>query len=103
MANFKQAKKKIGNTTYTAQFSGLSAALRAVDNSYVDGTSNTSLEKLTKYLFENVIVEPKNLTPDDFTDMDEFNEVVAFAREVMQGTYFRDNKVEEPTDKGSKG
>lgn len=102
MANFYVAEKKIGNTVYKAQFNGIGAALRAVDNSYIDGTSNTSLEKLSKYLFENVIVEPKNLTPDSFDNMDDFNEVVTFAREVMQGTYFREGKVEKPINKGSK-
>lgn len=85
MANFYTAKKEIGGRTYVAQFNGISAALKAVDNSYIEGTSNTSLEKLSKYLFDNVIVEPKGLTADDFDSLDEFNEVVAFAREVMQG------------------
>ena len=94
MANFYTAKKEIGGRTYVAQFNGISAALKAV--------GNTSLEKLSKYLFDNVIVEPKGLTADDFDSLDEFNEVVAFAREVMQGN-FREAEVEKPTNKGSKG
>ena len=49
---------------------------------------------------ENVIVEPTNLTADDFDNMDDFNEVVTFAREVMQGN-FREEKIESTTDKGS--
>lgn len=102
MANFYTATKEINGTKYVAQFNGISAALKAVDNSYIEGTSNTSLEKLSKYLFENVIVEPKGLTPDDFTNLDEFNEVVSFAREVMQGN-FREAEVKKQTDKGSKG
>ena len=102
MANFYTAKKEIGGRTYVAQFNGISAALKAVDNSYIEGTNNTSLEKLSKYLFDNVIVEPKGLTADDFDSLDEFNEVVAFAREVMQGN-FREAEVEKPTNKGSKG
>lgn len=101
MANFYVVEKKIGDTVYKAQFNGISAALRAIDNSYIDGTSNTSVEKLSKYLFENVIVEPKNLTPDSFETIEEFNDVVEFAREVMQGN-FRENKVEKSTNKGSK-
>lgn len=88
--------KKINGKEYVAQFNGISAALNAVDSSYIDGTNTTSVAKLSKYLFEHVIVEPKGLTADDFEDMDEFNEVVAFAREVMQGN-FRDKKEQKPT------
>ena len=93
MANFYTVKKAIKGKEYTAQFNGISAALDAVDSSYIEGTSNTSVLKLAKYLFENVIVEPKGLTPDDFDSMEEFNEVVTFAREVMQGD-FREKKDE---------
>lgn len=82
-------KKTINEKEYVAQFSGLSVALRAVDESYIEGTNNTSMEKLAEYLFNYVIVEPKGLTVDDFEDMDEFNEVVAFANKVMKGE-FRD-------------
>ncbi len=96
MANFYSVKKTINGTEYTAQFNGISAALSAVDNSYIDGSNNTSVAKLSKYLFENVIVEPKGLTADDFDSMDEFNEVVTFAREVMQGN-FREKANEKPT------
>ena len=94
MSKFYTVEKKIGGTTYIAQFNGISAALEAVDNSYIEGTSNTSVMKMAKYLFENVIVEPKGLTPDDFEDMNEFNEVVSFARQVMQGE-FRNKKNEK--------
>ena len=58
--------------------------------------------KLAKYLFDNVIVEPKGLAVDDFDSMDEFNEVVAFAREVMQGN-FRDKKNTSAAKTTSKG
>lgn len=101
MANFYTVKKTIGGKEYTAQFNGISAALSAVDNSYVDGTNNISVSKLSKYLFENVIVEPKGLTADDFDNMDDFNEVVTFAREVMQGN-FREKANEKPADEKSK-
>lgn len=77
--------KKIGDREYTVKFAGMLSALRAIDNSYIDGSSNTSVEKLSKYLFENIVVTPENLSIDDFDSMDEFNEVVSFAREAMQG------------------
>lgn len=94
--------KTIGGKEYTAQFNGISAALEAIDNGYIDGTSTASVVKMSKYLFENVIVEPKGLTADDFDNMNDFNEVVAFAREVMQGN-FRDKKEQKPDNtKGSK-
>lgn len=93
MANFYTAKKTIRGKEYTAQFNGISAALNAIDSSYIDGTNTTSTMKLSKYLLDNVIVEPKGLTADDFDSMDEFNEVITFAREVMQGE-FRNQKDE---------
>lgn len=50
MVNFYTSKKKINGKEYTAQFNGISAALKAVDDSYIEGTNNTSVEKLSKYL-----------------------------------------------------
>lgn len=94
MTKIYQVEKEINGTKYIAQFNGISAALKAVDESYIEGTSNTSTMKMAEYLFEHVIVEPKNLTPDDFESMEEFNEVIAFARKVMQGE-FRDKKNED--------
>lgn len=84
---------KIGETTekvingkkYVAKFNGILFALKAIDNSYVEGSNNTSLEKLSKFLIDKVIVEPEIKSIDDFETMEEFNEVIAFAREVMQG------------------
>jgi len=89
MANnkFYSVTKEINGKKYVAQFNGLSCALKAVDQSYIEGSNNTSVEKLAKYLFENVIVEPKGLTIDDFESMEEFNAVTTFAREVMQGKF----------------
>lgn len=84
---FYQVKKEIGGKEYTAQFAGISVALKAVDASYIDGSSNTSVEKLAEYLFNHVIVEPKGLKIDDFESLEEFNEVIAFARGVMQGSF----------------
>ena len=85
MTNFYTVEKEIKGTKYVAQFNGISAALKAIDDSYIDGSNNTSLIKLSNYLFEHVIVEPKNLKADSFDNLNDFNEVVAFAREVMQG------------------
>lgn len=93
MANMYTVKKTINEKEYVAQFSGLSVALKALDASYIDGTNNTSMEKMAQYLFDNIIVEPKGLSIDDFDNMEEFNEVIKFAREVMQGE-FRDKKNE---------
>lgn len=99
MANkkFYTVEKEINGKTYKAQFNGISAAIDAVDNSYIDDTSNISVAKLSKYIFDNVIVEPKGLTADDFDTMDEFNAVISWAREVMQGN-FRD-KADEAKSK----
>ena len=86
MKKFEQIKKTINGVEYTAQFNGLSPALKAIDECYVDGTSNISSYKLTKYILENVIIDPK-MQIDDFEDADVMNEVVSFGREVMQGTF----------------
>ena len=59
MANFFTVDTEINGKNYKAQFNGISAALSAADNSYIDGTNNTSLEKLSRYLIDNVIVEPR--------------------------------------------
>lgn len=77
--------KKIGGKEYKAEFKGMLNALKALDDSYIDGTNTVSMVKLSKYLFENVITEPKGIDADSFDNMDDFNEVITFAREVMQG------------------
>ena len=97
---FYQRKKVINGKEYIAQFGGISLALKAVDASYIEGTSNTSVEKLAEYLFEHVIVEPHNLKIDDFDTMAEFNDVINFARGVMQGD-FRDEADENAAAKKS--
>lgn len=101
MSKFYTVKKEIGGVEYTAQFNGLSAALKAIDNSYIDGTNTTSLTKLSTYLLENVLVEPK-VTVDDFEDMAVFNEVIAFLREVMSGEFREANNEKPSTGKGKK-
>lgn len=88
---FYTAEKEINGVKYVCQFSGVSTALRAIDSTYIDGTSVTSIEKLAEYLFKYIVVEPKGLSIDDFDNMDDLNEVITFAREVMQGD-FRDKK-----------
>ena len=89
MANkkFYTAEKEVNGVKYKAQFNGLSAALKAMDESYIDGTTNLSTFKLAEYIFKNVVVEPKNLSIDDFESLDEFNEVVMWAQDVMQGKF----------------
>ena len=95
--NFYTVEKEINGKKYVAQFNGLSCALKAVDQSYIEGSSNISSHKMAEYLFKNVIVEPSGLTIDDFDNMDEFNEVTNFARKVMQGD-FRD-EANKPANK----
>jgi hypothetical protein len=77
--------KTINGKEYTVRFNGIMEALKAVDNSYIDGTQNTSTEKLTSYLLDNVVMSPEYLSFNDFESMEEFNEVISFAREAMQG------------------
>lgn len=114
--------KKIGDTDYTAKFDGLLTAIRAVDENYNDENGNTSTEKFAEYLFKHIIVKPEKLEIDDFETAEDFKNVVAFGREVMQGgdvwkefnqiiTFankvmngqFRDRKNGSATPKASKG
>lgn len=103
MANeYYQVTKEINGKKYTAQFSGISTAVRAVDETYIEGSSNNSIEKLAKYVFKYVLVDPAGMTIDDFEDTDTFNKVVGFCRDVMQGN-FRETTNESPNKAKSKG
>lgn len=102
MSQFYTAEKVINGKKYVCQFNGISAALDAIDNSYVDGSSNISLHKLSKYLFANVVVEPKGLSADSFETMEEFSEVVAFARQVMQGEFRKEQDQDSAKEAGKK-
>ena len=84
---FYSVTKEINGTKYTAQFAGLSTALKATDSSYIDGTQNISTEKFGEFIFKNIIVEPAGLKADDFESIEEYNEVVTFGRKVMQGDF----------------
>lgn len=100
--NNYQVEKVINDKKYVAQFAGLSVAIKAVDSSYIDGTSTTSIEKMAEYMFKHVIVEPANLSIDDFDSMEELNEVIAFARSVMQGGFRGEAVKGEASAKGRK-
>lgn len=84
MAKIYTVTKTINGTEYTFQHNGVSAWLKALDESYVDGTSNISTYKLNAYLLENVVVSPK-MEIDDFASADELSKVAAFARKVASG------------------
>ena len=100
MANFYQVKKTINGVEYTAQFNGISAALKAVDDSYIQGSNNISSLKLAEYIFNNVIVSPKVMV-DNFDSIEDMNKVVEFGREVMQGN-FRNEAVGGAAEKAHK-
>lgn len=84
---FYTVEKEFNGKKYVAQFSGISAAVRAIDRSYIEGTSTTSTEKLGQYILDNIIVEPKGLTADDFGTMEEYNAVTTWGRDVMYGKF----------------
>lgn len=84
---FYTKEKEINGVKYTAQFNGLSFALKAVDENYIEGTSNVSNAGLAQYLLDKVIVDPKGLQIDDFDTLEELTEVTEFARDVMQGKF----------------
>lgn len=86
-SKFYTVEKEIEGKKYVAQFSGVSAAVRAIDNSYIDGTNTTSTEKLGQYILDNIIVDPKGMTADDFDTLEEYNAVTTWGRDVMYGKF----------------
>lgn len=90
---FYQRKKEINGVEYTAQFNGLSAWLRCVDQSYIDGSSNTSTELLSENILKMGLIDPK-VTVDDFEDQDSLQEVTRFVQDVMKGK-FREEAAEK--------
>lgn len=92
-SRFYTVKKEFNGKEYVAQFSGVSTAIKGIDQSRMDNGA-TSTEELSNYIFEHVIVEPKGLTADDFEDLEEFNKVTQWARDVMYGK-FRSTAVEK--------
>ena len=83
---FYQVKKTIGVKEYIAQFSGISMSMKAVDSCYIENSRNISSEKMTQYILDNVIVEPKGLKIDDFDSLEELQEVTEFGQKVMGGS-----------------
>lgn len=81
---FETYTKEINGKKYVAQFSGLSLALRAIDETYIDGTTTPSVLKKAQFLLDNVIVDPKGLTVDGFENAHELTEVTTFAQAVME-------------------
>lgn len=87
---FYQRSKEINGVKYTAQFNGLSAWLKCVDASYIEGTQTTSAELFSENLLKMGLVEPK-VTVDDFETQAELNDVTEFVKGVMRGD-FRDTE-----------
>ncbi len=97
---FYSVEKEINGKKYVAQFSGVSTAVKAVDSSYIEGSSNTSTEKLGSFILKHIVVDPAGLTIDDFETLDEFNEVVSWARDVMYGKFRNEADVRAGRAKG---
>lgn len=77
--------KDIEGTKFTAQFNGLSFFYKVAGECNKNGS--VDVEKLHKYIFENVIVEPRGLTDDHFESVDDCSKVTEFAQEVMSGRF----------------
>ena len=77
--------RTINGVEYTAEFKGLEKALEAQDSCYIDGSNVTSIEKMAKFIFDNIITKPEGLTIDSFETAGDFEAVISFGREVMNG------------------
>lgn len=75
----------LNGVTYKAQFNGTRNALTAI-NKYKDKEV-----EFDDYLLQDVIVEPKGLSLDDFDDVGEAAAVIRWASRVLQGI-FRNRK-----------
>ena len=93
-------EKEINGKKYVAQFSGISTGLKIMDSCYIDGSDNLSTFKLAEQIFDKIIVEPKGLTIDDFDTIKDFNEVITWAQDVMQGNFRPETKQNEGKKKG---
>ena len=104
MANhkFDTVEKEICGKKYVAQFNGLSAALKGIDQCYIDGTENLSAYKIGEYVLKNVIVDPTGVEIDDFESMEEYNEVIRWGQEVMNGKFRPASEQDEGKGKGKK-
>ncbi|MDO4330659.1 MAG: hypothetical protein Q4C66_15180 [Lachnospiraceae bacterium] len=85
-SRFYTVKKEINGKEYTAQFSGVSTAIKALDESLMENGQHSS-EKLGQYILKNIIVEPSGLEIDDFDTLEDFNEVTRWGRDVMYGKF----------------
>ena len=83
MAKAYKVTKEINGKEYTAQFVSAATAYDALDASV--GENGRSERKYAEFILENVIVNPKNLTLDDFANFAEVTKVTAFGADVMQG------------------
>ncbi len=78
-------EREIAGVQYVAQFCGLREAIRCMDDCAAGDGVN--MEKFMAYILQHIIVQPSDLSMDDFDDMDTLSEVVRFGREVMQGRF----------------
>ena len=100
--NFKQHKKEINGTVYTAQFNNLRETIRS-KKIYTDPvTGRMDTEKLYDYLFQNVIVDPPGLKIEDFDDLDELSEVALFGLQVLNNRFRESGTNERTAERTSK-
>lgn len=76
--------KEIDGVKYTAQFSGASMALQALDAAS-DGNGGRSEMKYAEFLLKNIVVNPKNIDMDAFDTYEKLSNVTTFAASVMRG------------------
>lgn len=103
MKKFTQVKKTINGVEYTAQYNGALSHNRALDYAR-DGQESLvpSMEKMTLYLLENVLIEPKERKNEEaYENYAELSAVTEFLTEVNQGI-FREEKDESSAKTTSK-
>lgn len=90
----KQVTKEFHGKKYTAQYTGPRTWFQMKDCAVrPDGTFSD--EKLDDFILKNVIVDPHDLTIDDFDFPTDVDEVTAWGAAVARGEMFRANDSEK--------
>lgn len=82
----KIIKKTINGIEYVAEWKGVSFSKERIESCRVKNTEMLSKSKLAKVVFNEVITSPK-ISANDFSDFNEFEEVLDFGASVLFGEF----------------
>lgn len=86
-SNIYQVEKEIDGVKYVGQYTGLRTYLKVSDDSRRADGNGINTEDYYDNALKAAIIEPANLSVDDFDDIDHLKNVIDFANEVMEGKF----------------